>query len=230
MLTNFKVNKENFDAVEGQQGISKTGLYIGKIAQAESCESPRGADYVELVFVANKWRYRDTEEVKGDGKKVQAVRIYLTSSKENGKQPIFGVDIFNALVGAMGLSEINTVKTKIYDTAGGTTHIGERIKDIERPIGLLLQKAPYSFVKDGEEVHGYRMNVISSFDPQTMQTAKEKAENRSAEYIENRYQTLSDKPEKRSHGAGSYQNSTPSADKYVDDGITAETIMDDAPF
>ena len=179
MIANFKLNVANAKAVGDTGYISKSGPYTGVIKLARLYDT-----MLVLEFVS-------------DGAEHATISMPLT--KINGEET-FNRKIVDALMTVLKVREMNVVQGQYLDQKENVMKPAYLLNDLmNKPIGLLLQNAPEEY--EDRQTRAIkvanRMNLLTPFDPQTMQTARELLEKKEAKYVQNKAATLKDKEVKK---------------------------------
>lgn len=181
-------------ATSGGAYLTSSGKYIVTITQAETALSASGAQYVDFTVTAESGVEKSPDGILGTERAMSAdgsVRIYLTN--KSGEQ-IFGANIFSSILGLMGIQKA-VAGAAVCKKRNGENAQGFRFTCCEgKRIGLLLQRENYTYTDaSGEQKDGFRLNLISAFDPVTGQTLSERLDGAEAKYIADRLASLKDK-------------------------------------
>lgn len=184
MITNFKLNVANAKAVGDTGYISESGPYTGVIKLARLYDTANGATMLVLEFVT-------------DGSEHATISMPLT--KINGEET-FNRKIVDSLMTVLKVREMNVTQGQYLDQKENVMKPGYLLTDLmNKPVGLLLRNEPEEY--EDRQTRAIkvanRMNLLTPFDPQTMQTAKEILEKRKATYVESKAATLKDKEVKK---------------------------------
>lgn len=180
MLTSFIANTESACASDRSAGITTSGAYVGVFKQAETYKSMGGAQMLRFWFST---------------KEGQETWIDLCILKKNG-EAAFGMDLFNALMVCMGVTNADATPGKARMRNGQINDNAYRIKGVEqKPIGLVLQRENdrYQDPRTGEMRDTFRMNIVRGFEPNSRKTASELIQGKEAHNVENLLKTLKDR-------------------------------------
>ncbi|HJZ06377.1 MAG TPA: hypothetical protein VJ327_11105 [Patescibacteria group bacterium] len=133
--------------------ISTGGIYVGHISEMVAFNLDSGAGGVELSF----------ESIGGE--RCSFVTVY--TKNKNGSEN-FAKGKIDSMIGILGLSEVPHVKN------------GEKItfpSVCNKPIAFALQREDY--IKQDQTI-GWKMNLLHFFYADTLQTFKERKENKPA--------------------------------------------------
>lgn len=184
MIANFKLNVANAKAVGDTGYISKSGPYTGVIKLARLYDTNNGATMLVLEFVTNGSEH---------------VTISMPLTKINGEET-FNRKIVDALMTVLKVREMSVVQGQYLDQKENVMKPAYLLNDLmNKPVGLLLQNAPEEYEDRTTRTIkvANRMNLLTPFDPQTMQTARELLEKKEAKYVQNKAATLKDKEVKK---------------------------------
>ncbi|TCS98794.1 hypothetical protein EDC36_104218 [Tepidimonas ignava] len=209
-IPSYAYSTEHLEAADGgERYIAHTGAYTGTIDYARAIQSSKGAWGVELGFVAD------------DGRKPKYPLTLWTLSAD-GKR-YFGHDLLDALLVCAGVeSGLKPGKVRYWRW---DRELGEEVEAVadgypalkHKRIGLLLQRELYT-TQTGKE--GSRLNIVGVFDPQTRQTASEKAAGLEPQKLAARLASLKDKDSRAAQA--------PAAQPAQGSGF--EDMQDDVPF
>lgn len=234
MITSFtRDDKSAAELVRGTSGLNRTGLYTGLITQAELGTSASGSQYVEFAFKAKDWKTKDAEGKISEGRGESTIFLRTWVTKIDGGTA-FGKGIIDALMTVLDIKvaqvQPGTVYHRTYHQDKGT-HQGHRIPAFENQlVGLLLQRENETYTTDeGEVKESYRLNIVTPYDPNTMQCAKEILEKSPASLVEERFSTIKDRRAKtRNTQSAPAETAAPAAPATTAADL-AETA-DDIPF
>lgn len=168
-------DKEAAQKAGGGDYINETGAYIGTI-QAKAITAGSGSLGIEFSI-------KTDEGLMGN-----YINIYF--QKANGDRINSG---FNHLQSLMGLLQIGQLSQPVDDGQGNYT-----LKELDgKRIGLVLQKRLYT-KNSGDD--GYDFQLRAVFDPQTLQTYKEKSNNEQAKKVQYLDESLKDMDERKAGG------------------------------
>lgn len=207
MIQSFSPDQQKAASVGGSQYINKTGAYTGVISQASVKQNANGATFIDIVF-------------KGDDGGLAFIQSCIIAN--NGNRT-FQHDIFDALLIVLGVENAPVVQGKVYDRKGVPSD-GYRIPSIEKKhVGLFLQREQRFYIdkNDGMEKESYQMNLLTPFNVQTRQIARELLTNREAKRLDQMIETVKDRAGKRiikERLVSGYESAT------------AETLDDNMPF
>ena len=217
MRESFTFDKNSALRSEGtSKAIRTTGAYIVTLYQC-AYRTARSAD--------SKAEMLDFTVGDAEGRKALTG---LVLSKRDGS-PAFGMNVWNALLGLMGVTDAKIVQDNVF-ALNGSHKPGYRIHAVEKKrIGMLLQ-----YVEDKDE-HGYQvlndkgypvyhMVLQCLFDPETHKTYSELVDGKPA-------QTLQKLLAKYKDDFGKVAEDESSAVSYGSAATTtAADVGDDMPF
>lgn len=182
MLNNYRLNPKDARAVGSASFINKSGPYLGTIRQAWVYDTKNGATMLDLAF-------ETTENAVG------SINMCIFDKTQ---KPTFQKNILDALMTVFRIKEIKPVQSKIRNRKG-EEDTGYIIPEFQRkPIGMLLQLAPEEFIASDNSIKvSNRLNLLTPFDAQSKQNAKEILDNEPAQAVERMMKTLKDKPLKK---------------------------------
>lgn len=183
MISNFKLNTVNAKSVGESGYINKSGAYKGVIKLARIYDSEKGATMLVLDF---------------DAENSEHATITMALTKRNGEET-FNRKIVDALMTVLKVREIAVVQS-LYADKDGNSKTGYLLTELmNKPVGLLLQNAPeeYRDNKTGEIRVANRMMILTPFDPQTMQNAREILLQQEGKYVLSKLETLKDRDVKK---------------------------------
>lgn len=224
MINSFTCNTERAATVAGFAGINHTGKYVGKITQCEVADSPSGATYVEIAFKATSWEIKNEDGTvsTGAGDAMTFIRTYITS--KTGERT-FGYDIVDALMAVLKIDKMDVQPMKVFGrnwrNDNSDQHQGYRVPALEKQrIGLLLQRENRQYTDSNGNVRdSFNMNIITPYNPDTMQNAAEVLRGSDAVTVEQRFKNLRDKAAKQ-----------PRTSSYQPTAADTATAIDDDPF
>ena len=147
MITTLTLDTKKANSVDAPRSISKTGKYVGTIAQAEMHETQSGANMLGLVFM-------------GEDGSTTFLNLCLTTG--DGKET-FNMGVLHAMMHLLEVAEIQAVPAKVKNRKGEIEN-GHRVPALEKKrIGLLLQRVDDVY----NDKQTYNLNVVSVFDPVT---------------------------------------------------------------
>ena len=225
MIDSFTCDRERAASVAGFTGINRTGKYVGDITQCEIADSPSGATYIEIAFKAKSWEAKNEDGTvdKGNGEAMAFIRTYITS--RSGVRT-FGHDIVDALMAVLKIDTMTTQAMTVYGRNWRNDHNdkrqGKRIPALEKQrVGLLLQRENRVYTDNqGNLKESFNLNIITPYDPDTMQNANEIIHGSDAVAVEQKFKYLHDKAAKETPPQSGYQ---PSA-------VDTAAALDDDPF
>ena len=121
--------------------------------------------------------------------------IDLTYQDAQQKAWTGNVNHINALIGLLGLQGISSAQGD-----GGKWFAPELVG---KTLGLVIQKRLFT---KGDGTDGQGMNLVMSYDPQTVQTLKEKIDGSQAAAVNKILETLSDKDDRKKQPSNQVQN------------------------
>lgn len=240
MITSITRDDRAASNLISSQGVNRTGMYVGVITQAEIAESASGATYIELAFRAKEWIQKDAEGNCHEGRAVDAraaqdgplvfLRTYITNK---AGEKAFGHAIIDALMVVLDITNLQPVEATVFDRTYAkdkATHKGYRFPELEKKlVGLLLQRENDTFTtSEGEVKETYRMNIVTPYDPNTRQCAKEILEGNDARLVGERFAVIKDRQAKPRT-----QTAAPAPAAYQPATVTAADLAataDDVPF
>ena len=217
MLTSFVTDTQRATDSDRPASITESGCYSGVFRQVYTIETKNGAQIVCFYFC---------DEESG-----QTSFVDLCVVKTDGT-PAFGMNILNALLVCMGVSQADAVPGTAR-TKSGEYIDTYRLKAIEnRPVGVVLQKEWETYrSQTGELKDSYRMNLVKSFDPKTRRTASEIIAGREPKILESFVKNLKDRD--RRNSAAQSATAAPAAAAAPAAGAAPQTPLDsydDCPF
>lgn len=194
------------DADSGGGRIDQSGAYIGKFTKAEAITSPKGTEGIEFSFEA-------------DGGATADFLTFWTHNKDG--EEIFGFKALSALMTclkARSIKPANGMVEKWNKSSGQKEkHQATIYPDLmNKRIGLVLQREEYT--KENGQT-GYKMNIYSSYEADTLLTASEILDKASKpERLDKIIATLRDKTQKQQSG-NNHQTPSSNFDDFKDDDI-----------
>lgn len=179
MITSFIQDPKKAIQVGSSQFITETGAYIGRIIRAYTEDSSSGAGFVVLDFLSQSG---------------QKATIKTCVQSINGEET-FGANIIHALMTVLKVPETRAVIKTIKDRDGNSFQVSFFSELCQKTVGLFLQRENYLNNK-GEEK--FSMILLTPFDANTMQTAKEIIEGLEAKDIAHKKESIRDKQRKSS--------------------------------
>lgn len=164
----FKENKENAMKAGFTGYITETGAYEFTIKAAFWKTSTNGNKYLEI----------NGETLNGES--INFLNIYYQNANVETLQ--FGTRLIHALMGLVGVKQLTT--ERLYDQQVAPELTG-------KIVGVFVQKR-YLTKMDGTETSS--LNVLDFYDPQTLQTFKERETGANATRIEFLLKTVKDAP------------------------------------
>lgn len=184
MITSFIQDPKKAIQVGSSQFITETGAYIGRIIRAYAEDSSSGAGFVVLDFLSQSG---------------QKATIKTCVQSINGEET-FGANIIHALMTVLKVPETRAVIKTIKDRDGNSFQVSFFSELCQKTVGLFLQRENYLNTK-GEEK--FSLILLTPFDANTMQTAKEIIEGLEAKDIAHKKESIRDKQRKPSVKANS---------------------------
>ena len=213
MLTTISLDVNKAKSVDAPRTISKSGQYIGTIAQAEMHETASGANMLGLVFV-------------GDNGSTTFLNLCLTTG--DGKET-FNMGVVHAMMHLLEVAEIQAIPAKVKNRKG-ETEMGHRVPALEKKkIGLLLQRVDDVY----NDKQTYNLNVVSVFDPVTGKTSHETQTGKEAKQIAQRLEKLEDRKTQRLIdwlASGGNANGFESANRELQTKNTVDNLGEDIPW
>lgn len=213
MITEYHLNVADAKSVGGSSWIQKSGAYIGTIKACYASETPTGATMFNLGF---------TTDSGENG------IISMCTYKAN-KEPTYMKRIVDALLVVVRCRDINAKQGQYLDLRTGKYVVSPYVYDqIQgKKVGLLIQNSPEEYKdKDGNIKVANRLNLLTPFDAETRQNAKEILERTKAQIVDSRIPNLKDKELKKLAVETDSYDSNPQIEKK-----SAETFdEDDIPF
>lgn len=213
MLTTISLDVNKAKAVDAPRTISKSGQYIGTIAQAEMHETQSGANMLGLVFM-------------GEDGSTTFLNLCLTTG--DGKET-FNMGVLHAMMHLLEVAEIQAVPAKVKNRKGEIEN-GHRVPALEKKrIGLLLQRVDDVY----NDKQTYNLNVVSVFDPVTGKTSHETQSGKEAKQIAQRLEKLTDRKTQRLLdwlASGGNATGFESANRELQSKNTVDDLGEDIPF
>lgn len=176
MITTLTLDTKKANSVDAPRSISKTGKYVGTIAQAEMHETANGANMLGLVFVCEG--------------STTFLNLCLTTADD---KETFNMGIVHALMHILGIDQVQAVHGKVKNRKGEVVE-GFRVPALEKKqVGLLLQRVDDVY----NEKQIYNLNVVSVFDAVTGKTSHEILGGKEAKQIAERLEKLTDRKTQR---------------------------------
>lgn len=199
-MTALFTYNEDKATLAGQGGyINESGAYIFNLTSADLIQTSGGAKGIQFSGETN------------DGRKINYLTVYY--KKKDGTENIMGTNMINAIMGCAGVA---TIEPKQHNGSWVAPEL------VGPQVGLLIQKTLRT-KEHGEDAgkETYNFEIIMPFYPDTQQTVLERSQNKSAETINKRLETLKDKDERKpvNHefsGQPGNSNGYPPADAYDD--------------
>lgn len=166
-------------------GASESGAYKG-ILMTRMITATTGAKGIEF-------------SLKGD-QDVNYMKLYY--QKADGTVNPVGYNMINAIMGLVGVNEINAQRMNQNDENGDPIYICRELEN--KQIGFVVQKVWYT---DSNGDDKYKFDIIMPFDHLTMQTLVEKNARQHSTTVDKILSTLKDKDERKPVNNNGYNGS-----------------------
>ena len=177
MITNFTTDAKSAIKADRSSAISETGIYLGKIKQADTYETMGGAQMVRLWFAS----------LEG-----QECFTSFCITKRDGTEA-WGMSLLHSIFVVTNVQGAAAIPAQVRKPSGDVID-GFRLRALEEKfIGVALPRENYTYEGNGELVPTYNMNLVRCFRPDTMQTASEVIQNAEPKRIDALAKTLADK-------------------------------------
>ena len=156
-----------------RQIIQTSGAYAGVIRQAQLWDTKNGATMLGLNFMSEHGEEAD---------------ISFCIVKSDGSES-YGMGYLHSIMTCIGIKSANPTKGRVRQRDGSIAD-GIRLREIEKPIGLVIQLKEDEY--DGKRY--WRKELRRVFDPMSRKTASEIVNNREPKIIDQLVKTIKDIP------------------------------------